>query len=84
MRSGEVKAGDYFIIDYGSRHSYRECRDFTLINCLFLPEMIDDTLADCRSFEEVLRVSLIRYYNGASGSPPRIGCSMMRRGVFCL
>ena len=69
VRSGEVKAGDYFIIDYGSRHSYRECRDFTLINCLFLPEMIDDTLADCRSFEEVLRVSLIRYYKWCFGQP---------------
>lgn len=59
---GWLKEGDYFIVDYGSRHSYEESRDFTLINCMFLPELIDSSLADCRSFEELLRVCLIRYY----------------------
>ena len=59
---GQLKEGDYFIMDYGSRHSYQESRDFSLINCLFVPELIDSSLADCRSFEEMLRVCLIRYY----------------------
>ena len=27
---------DYFIIDYGSVHSYSKSEDFTLINCIFL------------------------------------------------
>ncbi len=60
--TGTLQAGDYFIVDYGSRHSYEESRNFTLINCLFLPELIDSALADCYSFEELLRVCLIRYY----------------------
>ena len=60
-----VKTGDYFIIDYGAVHSYQECNDFTLINCLFLPEAIDDVLEGCRSFDEMLRICMIRYYRKA-------------------
>lgn len=59
--SETVRQGDYFIIDYGIRHSYQQCKNFTLINCLFLPEMIEETMPDCRNFEELLRVSLMRY-----------------------
>lgn len=67
---GRVRAGDYFIVDYGSVHSYTECRDFTLINCLFLPEIIDDTLAGCHSFDTLMRVCLIRYYKQYFGLTP--------------
>lgn len=65
-----VQKGDYFIIDYGSCHSYQNCRSFTLINCLFLPEIIDDTLSGCRSFDELLRVCLIRYHKQYLGRTP--------------
>lgn len=65
-----VQKGDYFIIDYGSRHSYQNSQNFTLINCLFLPEVIDDTLSGCRAFEEVLRVWLIRYHKQYFGKTP--------------
>lgn len=57
-----VQRGDYFIVDYGSLHGYRDSKDLTLINCLFLPELIDETLVDCRSFDQLLKVCLIRYY----------------------
>lgn len=60
-----VKIGDYFIIDYGAVHSYQECNNFTLINCLFLPEAIDDVLEGCRSLDEMLRICMIRYYRKA-------------------
>ncbi len=60
-----VKTGDYFIIDYGAVHSYQECKNFTLINCLFLPEAIDDVLEGCRSLDEMLRICMIRYYRKA-------------------
>ena len=60
-----VKEGDYFIIDYGAVHSYQECKNFTLINCLFLPEAIDDVLEGCHSLEEMLRICMIRYYRKA-------------------
>lgn len=65
-----VRKGDYFIVDYGSVHSYQNCREFTLINCLFLPELIDETLGDCRVFEELLKVCLIRYYKQYYGFSP--------------
>lgn len=67
---GEVHsltAGDYFIVDYGSRHSYEKSRGLTLINCLFLPEVVDDTLRECRSFDALLRGCLIRYYRLSPG-----------------
>jgi AraC-like DNA-binding protein len=60
--SGSLGLGDYFIVDYGSVHCYEQSKDLTLINCLFLPEIIDDTLKGCRSFEELLHVCLLRYY----------------------
>jgi quercetin dioxygenase-like cupin family protein len=33
----QLRAGDYFIIDTGSIHCYRDVRNFEIINCLFLP-----------------------------------------------
>lgn len=57
-----VREGDYFIMDYDSIHSYTQTTNFTLINCMFLPEIIDNTLAGCRTFDELMRVCLVRYY----------------------
>lgn len=68
--TASVGQGDYFIIDYGSCHSYQNCRNFTLINCLFLAETIDDTLAGHHSFDELLRVCLIRYHRQYFGKTP--------------
>lgn len=70
MRNGkesELHAGDYFIMDYGSVHRYEKCRNFKLINCLFLPELIDETLGDCTSLEVLLQRCLIRYYRMVIG-----------------
>lgn len=57
-----VSQGAYFIIDYGSRHNYRDCKNLKLINCLFLPEVIDAALGNCISFDELMRICMIRYY----------------------
>ncbi|MCI5649388.1 MAG: AraC family transcriptional regulator [Fusicatenibacter sp.] len=62
--------GDYFIMDYGSVHSYSQSQNFTLINCLFLPEVIDDTLQGCRTVEQLLQVCLIRYDTRIVGETP--------------
>lgn len=67
---GVLREGDYFIMDYGSVHCYQNSRDCTLINCLFLPELVDETLAGCRRFDELLRVCLIRYYKQYYGQTP--------------
>ena len=66
--TSHLQEGDYFIVDYGTLHSYQESQDFTLINCLFLPEVIDDTLKGCRSFEKLMQGCLIRYYSPSPGS----------------
>lgn len=68
--SNIISVGDYFIIDYGSIHSYTESKDLTLINCLFLPEIIDDTLKGCCSFEELMHGCLLRYYKVYLGKTP--------------
>lgn len=73
LENGEewrVQEGDYFIIDYGTSHCYQSSRDCTLINCLFLPEIIHDTLADCHSFDEILRYCLMRYYRQLLSDTP--------------
>ena len=56
-----VQKGDYFIIDYGSYHSYSNCRNFEIINCLFMPEFIDKTLSGCTSFAQLITNYLIRF-----------------------
>lgn len=54
-------AGDYFIIDPGSTHCYRETRDFVIVNCLFLPEYIDRALEDCPSLSSLLSNQVLRF-----------------------
>lgn len=62
-----LNKGDYFIIDYNSRHCYEESNNLTIINCLFLPEVIEDTLKGCYSFEMLMQRCLLRYYKFYSG-----------------
>lgn len=62
---GTVQAGDYFILDFDSVHSYQDTKNFELINCLFMPEIVDDTLAGCRSFEALVQGCLVKYYSPA-------------------
>ncbi len=62
-----LKPGDYFILDYDSLHSYSKSKNFAIINCLFLPEIVEDTLKDCRSFEVLMQRCLLRYYRFYSG-----------------
>ncbi len=62
-----VKKGDFFLVDYGSAHSYTDSKDFSLINCLFCPEIIDETLIGCESAESLLQICLVRYYRQYQG-----------------
>lgn len=62
--------GDYYIVDYGSVHSYENCQNLILINCLFQPEIINETLKGCCSFESLLHVCLLRYYKLYLGNTP--------------
>lgn len=70
-----IGAGDYFIVDYGVRHEYTQIGStpFTVINCLFLPRLIDETLDRCRSFQELAENYLIKFnYRYLSDRPTRL------------
>ena len=58
-----IKKGDYFIIDYHTKHGYSpyENEKLVLIHCLFFPEILDDALSGCKSFNELLNCYLIRF-----------------------
>lgn len=55
--------GDYVIVDYGSRHSYRSVGScgFDNIDCLFLPELLDPVLRGTRSLQMVLEHYLLHF-----------------------
>ena len=67
-----ISKGDYFIIDYRTVHSYqsRGTDDFSVINLLFLPQLIDKSLAYCKDFQTLLRHYLIQI--GDQTSPLRL------------
>lgn len=48
----KVKPGDCFLIDIGSRHRYcNDTDDFKLINCLFQPSFLSDSIKDDEMFK---------------------------------
>lgn len=61
QESMPLRAGDYFIIDPGSAHSYKDTKDFEIINCLFLPEYIDRALGECPSLSSLLSNQVLRF-----------------------
>ena len=68
--TGCLTPGDYFIIDYDSPHSYSCSQSLSLINCLFLPEILDETLRGCQSFDSLLHRCFIRYYSPSFPQAP--------------
>jgi AraC-like DNA-binding protein/mannose-6-phosphate isomerase-like protein (cupin superfamily) len=56
-----LKPNDFFFIDLGSYHSFEHAKNLELINCLFVPEFIDETLQGCESLDELLHSTMIRY-----------------------
>lgn len=59
----ELHEGDYFIVDYGSRHSYRaaEGEGYDNLDCLFLPELLDPVLKGTKSLRSLLEHYLLDY-----------------------
>ncbi len=57
-----IKKGDFFVVDYGINHGYESVdgAPFEVINCLFLPELIDGSLKYCPSFGQLLKHYLLR------------------------
>lgn len=52
----------FFVLDYECYHKYIDCENLVVINCLFLPEFVDDLMKDCRTLDEMLRLTLYKYY----------------------
>lgn len=58
-----LSAGDYFIVDYGSVHSYAAPAGgkFENLDCLFLPELLDPVLRGTKSLRTCLEHYLLRF-----------------------
>ena len=67
-----VGVGDYFIVDYGTEHAYRQTSEAPLevVNLLFYPSFLDRTLSGSRRFEDVVNSYLLRFrYETLRDSP---------------
>ena len=67
-----VGQGDYFIVDYGTEHAYRQVsrEPLTVVNLLFYPSFLDRTLSGRRRFEDVVNSYLLRFrYETLRSSP---------------
>ncbi len=72
---GTLGAGDYFIVDYGTKHRYKAVGDneLNVINFLFYPDFVDRTLAKNECFEKVVNSYFIRFkYQSLKHSPTGI------------
>ena len=58
-----LSPGDYLIVDYGSRHSYKsaEAAGFENTDCLFLPELLDPILKGTKSLRMLLEHYLLHF-----------------------
>ncbi|MGI6746626.1 MAG: helix-turn-helix domain-containing protein [Acutalibacteraceae bacterium] len=67
-----INKGDYFIIDYHTAHGYYSIdgKPFEVINCIFLPEFVDQSLINCKSFKAILNNYLIRFDSASLTSDP--------------
>lgn len=59
----KLSKGDYFIIDYDKSHKYTQigATPFVVINCLFTPPLIDNSLKGCRRLSDVVNNYLIKF-----------------------
>ncbi len=58
-----MSEGDYFLINRKDSHAYLSVSEegFRIINCLFLPQFIDKTLAHAGTFREILDDYLVQF-----------------------
>lgn len=82
-----VRKGDYFIIDYNAFHKYTTIDHikFEIINILFHPELIDKTLVNCFSFQDLINNYLIRFsYKTLINSPTNVIFFDDNKSIFAL
>lgn len=57
-----IKKGDYFLIDINQSHGYETAtpnEEFAIINCMFMPSFLDNTLANAHRFNDLINRYLI-------------------------
>ena len=57
----ELHAGDYFLVDLGSLHSYRNGQGLEVNNCLFSPAYVDRALVHCPSLATLLSTDMRQF-----------------------
>ena len=62
-KTNTVRPGDYFIVDYGSFHSYKavEKEGFVPLDVMFKPEILDPVLKGTKSFRTLLEHYLLHF-----------------------
>lgn len=71
-QQSQLEAGDYFIVDHGTEHSYQQISQppLAVVNLLFYPEFLDRMLSGSRRFEDVVNSYLLRFrYDTLHSSP---------------
>ncbi len=52
--TSRLRSGDYFVVDYNTAHDYLSSeKDLAVINCLFHPEFVHETMKGVGSFNEL-------------------------------
>ena len=67
-----AKAGDYYIVDYNSVHSYvsKDNQKLTVMNFLFYPDFVERTLTGYRNFDDILNTYALKFsYKTLKTSP---------------
>ena len=71
-----ISKGDYFLIDYGVAHQYTPLSKtpFQIINCMFVPQFIDETLHNCQHFGDVAENYQVNFTYHAMKTPSKFLC----------
>lgn len=67
-----LKKGNFYIVDYDTEHSYLANQNipFKIVNVIFKPQFLDNTLVNCRSFNNIIEHYLIKFnQNSLSVNP---------------
>ena len=69
-KSEPLKKGDFYIINYNSKHLYNaETKGYKIINCLFSPQIIDSSFADDMSFDDAMAAYFFKISGRYINSP---------------
>lgn len=68
-----LRAGDFFLIDLGTVHSYTAIQTeepFAIINCMFVPKFLNRALTYAKQFDDILKDYLTQFTHEKFPTPP--------------